>query len=72
MAETTEQQWLIGQEEYDRTEVEAMLSTQRAMIYNDVKYAMIEMQEKKGIKGKLSEEQIVISETILACRKPTY
>lgn len=65
-------QWTIGQEEYNRHEVEALLQTQRAMIYNDLNYSLQAIQKRKGVVGKFTDEQSQILDHVKNCRKPEY
>lgn len=62
-------EWFIGQDSYNRQEVESMLQTQRAMIHNDVKMLLIEQAEAIDLKGKLTKNGNEIMKFIRNCRK---
>ena len=65
-------QWTNGKSEYNRQEIANMLQTQRAMIINDTKYLLIEQAEKKGLKGKLTDDGYEISKALNDCRKVVF
>lgn len=53
----TEIRWTSGQEEYTVAEIEYMLSSQRAMIYNDLKSLLANYAHNlSGISGVLTSE----------------
>ena len=68
----SEIRWQIGKDEYFREEVEHLLSTQRAMISNDVKLELIDQAEFWGFKGELTYDGKKIMKIIDNCRKPEY
>lgn len=61
----TEIRWQSGKEEYTINEIEHMLQSQRAMIYNDINYLI--RQQRGG--GKRSEEEIEIMDYLKDPRK---
>ena len=64
--------WANGQDEYSREEINYMLETQRAMIYNDVKYLLIEQAEAKGKRGSLTKNGEEIAEALKDCRRVVF
>jgi hypothetical protein len=64
--------WTNGQEEYSREEINYMLETQRAMIYNDVKYLLIAQAEAKGKRGSLTKNGEEIAKALKDCRRVVF
>ena len=64
--------WTNGKEEYDREEIAYMLQTQRAMILNDMKYLLIRQAERKGLKGKFTDEGLEIIDSFPKVRKVVF
>jgi hypothetical protein len=67
-----EVRWQNGQDRYDRSEIESMLETQRAMALNDMKYYFIKEAENKGLKGKLTQEANDALEVLANMRKVVF
>lgn len=65
-------QWITGKDEYSRKEINNMLQTQRAMIFNDVKYLLTLQAKDKGLKGKFTKEGNEIIDNIGNCRKVKF
>jgi len=65
MANHTEIRWSSGQDEYTVSEIEYMLQSQRAMIYNDINHLI---RQQKG-SGKRSKEEIEIMDYLRDPRK---
>lgn len=61
----TEIRWTSGQEEYDVKEIEYMLESQRAMIYNDVNRLLHDIKDV----GKRSDEEAQIMRYLKRPRK---
>ena len=61
----TEIRWTSGQEEYNVQEIEHMLDSQRAMIYNDVNGLLHDMKDG----GKRSDDEIQIMKYLKRPRK---
>ena len=68
----SEIRWTNGQNEYSREEINHMLETQRAMIYNDVKYLLITQAEAKGKRGSLTKNGEEITEALKDCRRVVF
>lgn len=64
--------WQNGKDQYDRSEIESMLETQRAMVLNDMKYYFIKQAENKGLKGKLTQEGNDALEALANMRKVVF
>lgn len=64
--------WQNGKEEYSREIVEYMLGVQRAMIYNDIKYLLIQQAESVGLKGKFTPHGEQIMDSLRNCRKVEF
>lgn len=68
----TEIRWTEGKDEYSREEINYMLQTQRAIIYNDVKYLLIAQAEAKGKRGGLTKNGEEIVEALKDCRRVIF
>lgn len=64
--------WQNGKDQYDRSEIESMLETQRAMVLNDMKYYFIKEAESKGLKGKLTQEGNSALDALANMRKVVF
>ena len=62
-------QWKSGKESYTPSEIEFMLQTQRAMVYNDVNSLIQEICELRSEVGKMNEDELKIMGIIRNCRK---
>ena len=68
----SEIRWTTGQNEYSREEINYMLDSQRAMIYNDIKYLLLAQAEAKGKLGGLTKNGKEIEEALKNCRKVVF
>lgn len=68
----SEIRWTHGKEKYDREEINSMLETQRAMIYNDVIYLLIAQAEAIGKRGSLTKNGEEIVEALKDCRRVVF
>ena len=68
----SEIRWTAGKDEYTREEVGYMLETQRAMIYNDIKYLLIKQAKEAGLSGVLTKEGSEINSYLTHCREVEF
>ncbi len=72
MSDENKIRWQIGEDSYDREEIEYMLQTQRAMIHNDTLSILSQQAEEHGLKGKLTKDGSEIIKHIRNCRKVKF